>query len=246
MSRTLIATVVTALLALTLLASGCGSSGGTLGVAPTTVSTLPPPTTSPRSTLPAPVPTSSTSTTLGEFAASPNGVLVNDLTLRADGIGPYHLNDAGDQVRVGLVSALGPTTEPDDVLGVDRTDCDPTPSTVMHWGSLQVALVGDGAGATFVGYDLIGPAPNPGLATSGGITVGQTYDQAATILSVRPPVKQGDGALVIGDLGPDSPIVEIGGPNPTDAVTRVTAGSLPTCNLPPDTGNYEPAPPPGA
>ncbi len=244
MPRTSTATAIAAL-ALTLLASGCGSSDGALGAAPTTASTLAPPTTRPRTTQPAPVPTSSTSTTLGEFASSPNGVLVSNLTLRADGIGPYHFNDAADQVRAGLAQSLGATTEPDDVLGTDRIDCDPTPSTVMHWGSLQVAFVGDGADATFVGYDLIGPAPNPGLATSGGITVGQTYDQAASILAARPPVQQGDGALVIGDLGPNSPVVEIGGPNPTDTVTRVTAGNLPTCNLPPDTGNYEPVPPPG-
>jgi hypothetical protein len=244
MPRTFTAAGIVALLALALGVTACGSSGGALELAPTTASTLAPPTTTPRSTQPAPVPTSSTSTTLGEFATTPNGVTVTNLTLRADGIGSYRINDPGDQVRLGLVSSLGPTTEPDDVLGTDRVDCEPTPSTVMHWGALQVAFVGDGPDATFVGYDLIGPPPNPGLTTTGGITVGQTYDQAATILNARPPVQQGDGALVLGQLGPNAPDVEIAGPNPTDAITRVTAGNLPTCDLPPDTGNYDTVPPP--
>lgn len=245
MPRTATATAIAALLALSMFTTGCGSSDGALGTAPTTASTLPPPSTKPRDTLPAPVPTSSTSTTLGEFATSPNGVIVSNLTMRVDGIGPYHFNDPADQVRTGLLAALGPATEPDDVLGIDRTDCDPTPSTVMHWGSFQVAFVGDGADATFVGYDLIGPAPNPGLATSGGLTVGQSYDQAALILGVRPPVLQGGGAYVLGGLAPGSPSVEIGGLEFTDPISRITAGDLPTCDLPPDTGNYEPDPPPG-
>jgi hypothetical protein len=244
MPRTFHAAAVVAMLALLLVATGCGSSSGDLGIAPTTASTLAPPTTAPRSTQPAPAPTSSTSTTQGEFASSPNGVMVANLVLRADGIGSYHLNDPADQVRFGLVSTLGPTTEPDDVLGADRTDCDPTPSTVMHWGSLQVAFVGDGPDATFVGYDLIGSPPNPGLTTTGGITVGQTYDQAATILNARPPVQQGSIALVLTQLGPDAPDVELAGPSATDVISRITAGSLPTCDLPPDTGNYDTVPPP--
>lgn len=237
MPRPFVAAAAAAVLALGV--AGCGTSDDALESAPTTASTLAPPTTSPRSTLPAPVATSSTTTTLGEFATSPNGVIVSNLTLKADGIGPYRFDSPADQVRVGLVTSLGPPTEADDVIGTDRIDCDPIPATVMHWGAFQVAFVGDPGEATFVGYDLFGPPVNPGLATTDGVTVGQSYDQAATILGTRPPVQQGDGALVLGGLAKDAPLVEVSGPNPTDIISRLTAGDLPACDLAPDFGNYE-------
>lgn len=219
--------------------TACGTSDESLGSAPTTASTLAPATTAPRSTLPGPVATSSTTTTLGEYATSPNGVIVSNLTLKSDGVGSFRFDAPADEVRFGLVSSLGPTTEADDVIGTDRLDCDPTPATVMHWGAFQVAFVGEPGEATFVGYDLFGPPVNAGLATTTGLTVGQSYEQAAAILGAGPPVQQDAGALVLGGLGGDAPVVEVGGSAPTDLLSRMTAGDLPTCGLPPDDGNYE-------
>lgn len=233
MQGTIAAAAMTVLLAVS--TTGCSSSASDTSsdTVSTTRSTIAPPTTVLRTTLPVTTTVPPAPTTQPPLASGPSPVLTSQVRLGNDGIGAFHFGDPADQVRAGLLAVLGTPTAPDDVIGEERLDCDPVPSTTMHWGGLSVTLIGAAPDATFTGYDLSGSPIKPGLANSAGITTGLTYEQVARLLGSRPPVQAGGGASVLGGMPADSPRIEVSGGRPTDRVIRLSAGDLTQCGLPP-------------
>jgi len=234
MQRTIVAAALTALM--TVSSVGCSSAGSDTSrdsspdTVSTTRSTLAPPTTVLRTTLPVVTTAPPAPTTLPPFVSGTTPAPTGQVGLRNDGIGAFRFGDAADQVRAGLITVLGAPTAPDDVVGEDRLDCDPVPSTTMHWGGLLVTFIGADADASFTGYELTGPPVNPGLANSAGITNGLTYQQLIRLLHTRPPIRTGG---VLGGMTADSPRIEVSGGQPNDLVTRLSAGDLTQCGLPP-------------
>lgn len=105
---------------------------------------------------------------------------VEDLTLRAAGIGPIDIGSGVGQVAGRLTASLGEA----EASGTDGL-CEPGEAYWLQWGELRAIFDGFGSGATFVSYryEDIGSETSLGLTTLSGLALGDTVQDLQDIYS---------------------------------------------------------------
>ncbi len=164
-----------------------------------------------------------------------------DLTLAADGIGPFLLGDDAVVVIEGISAIIGgwDVDSANDITGVQLPNCGGTNLRLVAWGSLALVLTGDADREVFTswsyGFDpLTGNSQDLrqlGLETAAGIGLGSTrvelVDAYGSAISIIDQPAIDSATFTIGQETSPHLSGKLDAAGPTGAVDLLE--SVPTC-----------------